>query len=207
MDILDIKKIAQSSQMQAVGIKNKYSVFIPIIKIDGELHILYEVRALSLRNQPGEISFPGGRIEADENFVDAAVRETCEELLLLESDLEVYSKGDFLVNPYSAIIYSVVGEIKKPFNEIIPSKDEVDSLFAVPVKYFLENKPDVYELDLKVTEKNEFPYDLIPNGRNYKFKRGIDQVCFYEFEDKIIWGFTAKMTYEFIKKLKRAKID
>lgn len=207
MDILDIKKIAQSSQMQAVGIKNKYSVFIPIIKIDGELHILYEVRALSLRNQPGEISFPGGRIEDDENFVEAAVRETCEELLLEESDIEVYSKGDFLVNPYSAIIYSVVGEIKKPFNEIVPSKDEVESLFAVPIKYFLENEPDIYELDLKVTEKDKFPYDLIPNGRNYKFKRGIDKVCFYEFEDKIIWGFTAKMTYEFIKKLKRAKID
>lgn len=197
-----IKEIIEKKEMNPIGVKNKYAVFIPFINIDNEAYIIYEKRAMTLRNQPGEISFPGGKIEEGENFVEAAVRETCEELLITEDDIEVYGKGDFLVNPYSAIIYSVIGEIKKPFCEITPSEDEVDSIFAVPLKYFMENNPDVYEMKLNVTENEEFPYELIPNGKKYKFKRETDSVCFYEYEDKVIWGFTAKMTFDLIEKLK-----
>lgn len=202
MKLDKIKEIIEKEEMAPIGVKNKYAVFIPFIKIEEKPYIIYEKRAMTLRNQPGEISFPGGKIEEGENFVQAAIRETCEELLIEEKDIEVYGKGDFLVNPYSAVIYSVVGEIKKPFSEINPSEDEVDSIFAVPLDYFLEQEPDIYEMKLNVTKNDKFPYELIPHGKNYKFKRGTDNVCFYNYEDNIIWGFTAKMTYELIKKIK-----
>ena len=63
--------------------------------------------------------------------------------------------------------------------------------------------PDIYEVDLKVKSSEDFPYDLIPNGKNYKFKRGTDKIHFYRYKDKIIWGFTAKITYTFIQMLKK----
>ncbi len=174
---------------------------IPLIKSKGEIHLLFEKRALTLRNQPGEISFPGGRIEKNESPWDAAIRETCEELLIEEKDLEIYSEGDFLVNPYAAIIYSFIGEIKKDFYEITPSKAEVESIFTVPLKFFMETEPKSYSINLKVNRSDDFPYHLIPNGRDYKFKRGREEVLFYEYKGEIIWGFTAKMTRRFIERI------
>lgn len=202
MNIEEIKNTLKKHNSGPIDIKNKFSVLIPIIEIEKELNILYEVRSKNLRNQPGEISFPGGRIEENETPRKTALRETSEELLIDESDIEILMDGDFLINPYHAIIYSSIGKINVDIEKIRPSKDEVDEIFYVPLKYFMENEPKTYELDLVVKSSDDFPYDLIPNGKDYNFKRGIDKVHFYNYKDKIIWGFTAKMTYELIKKLK-----
>lgn len=200
-DLMKIKAKLQKKSPLPVDVKNRFSVIIPLIKRKGEIHLLFEKRALTLRNQPGEISFPGGRIEKNESPWDAAIRETCEELLIEEKDLEIYSEGDFLVNPYAAIIYSFIGEIKKDFYEITPSKAEVESIFTVPLKFFMETEPKAYSINLKVNRSDDFPYHLIPNGKNYKFKRGREEVLFYQYKGEIIWGFTAKMARRFIERI------
>ena len=196
-----IKAKVQSRKPLPVDVKNRFSVMIPLIKRDGDIHLLFEKRAFTLRNQPGEISFPGGRIEKGESPREAAVRETAEELLISEREIEIYSEGDFVVNPYAAIIYTFVGEIKKDFDKISPSEDEVEKVFTVPLSYFLKTKPKSYKINLRVERNKEFPYHLIPNGVNYKFKRGREEVLFYEYEDEIIWGFTAKMARRFVENL------
>lgn len=196
-----IKAKVQGRKPLPVDVKNRFSVMIPLIKRDGEIHLLFEKRAFTLRNQPGEISFPGGRIEKGESPREAAVRETAEELLISEREIEIYSEGDFVVNPYAAIIYTFVGEIKKDFDKISPSEDEVEKVFTVPLSYFLKTKPKSYKINLRVERNKEFPYHLIPNGVNYKFKRGREEVLFYEYEDEIIWGFTAKMARRFVENL------
>ena len=196
-----IKAKVQGRKPLPVDVKNRFSVMIPLIKRDGEIHLLFEKRAFTLRNQPGEISFPGGRIEKGESSREAAVRETAEELLISEREIEIYSEGDFVVNPYAAIIYTFVGEIKKDFDKISPSEDEVEKVFTVPLSYFLKTKPKSYKINLRVERNKEFPYHLIPNGVNYKFKRGREEVLFYEYEDEIIWGFTAKMARRFVENL------
>lgn len=201
LNLEKIKAKVQAIKPMPVDVKNRYSVMIPLIKRDGEIHLLFEERAFTLRNQPGEISFPGGRIEEGESPMDAALRETSEELLITEDEMEIYSEGDFVVNPYAAIIHTFIGEIKKDFDEIIPSSDEVEKVFTVPLSYFLETKPRSYKIDLKVERNEEFPYHLIPNGVNYKFKRGREEVLFYEYDGHIIWGFTAKMARRFVEKL------
>ena len=196
-----IKAKVQGRKPLPVDVKNRFSVMIPLIKRDEEIHLLFEKRAFTLRNQPGEISFPGGRIEKGESPREAAVRETAEELLISEDEIEIYSEGDFVVNPYAAIIYTFVGEIKRDFDKISPSEDEVERVFTVPLSYFLKTRPKSYKINLRVERNKEFPYHLIPNGVNYKFKRGREEVLFYEYEDEIIWGFTAKMTRRFVENL------
>ncbi|RVU55579.1 NUDIX hydrolase [Anaerosphaera multitolerans] len=203
MGIDEIREKLERNVPKPIDVKNKYSVFIPFIEIDGNYHILYEVRAKTLNTQPGEISFPGGKIEKGENCVKAAVRETSEELLLPENKIEVFSRGDFIVNPYNSVLYSVVGRLNVDYNKIVPSKDEVDTIFTVPLEYLLNTEPKSYTLDLEVKHTKHFPYELIPRGRNYKFRRGRDNVLFYRYDDKIIWGFTATMTYNLIKKIRR----
>lgn len=201
LNLRKIKAKVQGRKPLPVDVKNRFSVMIPLIKRDGEIHLLFEKRAFTLRNQPGEISFPGGRIEKGESPREAAIRETAEELLISEDEIEIYSEGDFVVNPYAAIIYTFVGEIKKDFDKISPSEDEVEKVFTVPLSYFLKTKPKSYKINLRVERNKEFPYHLIPNGVNYKFKRGREEVLFYEYKDEIIWGFTAKMARRFVENL------
>ena len=58
----------------------KYSILLPLVEVENETHILFEVRSLKLRRQPGQICFPGGKIdENDRDQQHCAIRETCEE--------------------------------------------------------------------------------------------------------------------------------
>lgn len=202
LNLEKIKARVQAKKPMPVDVKNRFSVMIPLIKREGEIHLLFEKRAFSLRNQPGEISFPGGRIEKGESPREAAIRETAEELLISEDEIEIYSEGDFVVNPYAAIIHSFIGEVKRDFDKINPSEDEVEKVFTVPLSYFLKTKPRAYKIKLRVERNDEFPYHLIPNGVNYKFRRGKEEVLFYEYGGEIIWGFTAKMARRFVESLR-----
>lgn len=198
-ELFAIKEKFRHKKPRAIDVKNAYSVLIPLIKRDNEVHILFEKRALSLKNQPGEISFPGGGIERGENSRDAAIRETCEELLINKRNLSIIGKGDFLVNPYSSIIYSYVGILNIEFDAISPSKEEVESIFTIPLDFFKINKPKSYKTKINLIREESFPYELIPNGRNYKWKRAEGEMNFYVYKDIVIWGFTAKMLRNFIK--------
>ncbi len=39
----------------------KFAVLLPLVEVNGDVHILFEVRSLKMRRQPGEVCFPGGR--------------------------------------------------------------------------------------------------------------------------------------------------
>ena len=78
--------------------------------------ILFEVRAAGLRHQPGEVCFPGGKIEKGEGAREAAARETCEELCLDRSGIEILGLVMETVNPSMApaFVYLVHGESSGP---------------------------------------------------------------------------------------------
>ena len=93
--------------------KEKVSaVLIPLIKKDGRYHILFEIRSNKLSHQPGEICFPGGKREALETSLQTAIRETCEELLISESDIQVYGPLDYFLSPAGIRIDAYLGELK-----------------------------------------------------------------------------------------------
>jgi len=50
------------------------AVLIPLVQVDEEWHILFEVRSFTMRKQPGDISFPGGRIDSTDPSPMAAVK-------------------------------------------------------------------------------------------------------------------------------------
>jgi 8-oxo-dGTP pyrophosphatase MutT (NUDIX family) len=175
--------------------ERKYAVLIPLIQVDKQWHIIYELRSKELKSQPGEVSFPGGKTEDDESYEDTAIRETMEELLISRDNIQIIGELDYLVSYANFTIHCFLGVISGlSVDKINPNKSEVDHLFTVPVEFFLENEPEKYVLDLQTVENEEFPYYLIPNGRDYNFKRGKHHVLFYKYNDYIIWGFTAKMT-------------
>jgi 8-oxo-dGTP pyrophosphatase MutT (NUDIX family) len=198
MKLERIKEKLKNHQPRPLGITNIYSVLIPLIIVEGKLSLLYETRALSLKKQPGEVSFPGGMVESNESYLETAVRETCEELRISSKDIDIIKKGDYFISPYNFIIHSYIGYIDRDINYIDFSKDEVENLFTIPIKFLKENKPEIHYAEIITSTQDGFPYELIPNGKNYKWKKGKYPIYFYKYKNHIIWGLTARLTKEFI---------
>ena len=194
MDIEYIKNKVYNRIPQPLDVKYKYAVLVPIINNNNRLELIFQMRAKTLNRQPGEVSFPGGQVEENESFKEAAIRETMEELNILEENIEVIGELDYVVSYYNSTVHAFLGIINGvDVDKINPNKEEVDHIFTVPLDFFMKNEPEVYYLDLLIQNSAEFPYNLIPNGEDYKWGRGKHSVHFYHYEDYIIWGYTAKV--------------
>ncbi|MBU3106243.1 NUDIX hydrolase [Clostridium gasigenes] len=178
----------------------KYSILIPLVEKDNKTHILFEVRAKTLRAQPGEICFPGGGIENNESTYDAAIRETCEELGINKNDIEIISPLDLFVSPFNFIINPYVGWLKN-IEDLHINKDEVDHIFLVPVDFLLKYAPLEYINTIGINRCADFPFDLIQDP-NYKFKTSPYPTQFYIYNDYVIWGLTAKILNNFLTTFK-----
>ncbi len=202
MKIENIIEKFKSRIPRPIDVKKEYSVLIPLIKNGDKWEIIYELRSKNI-SQPGEISFPGGRVEKDESFKMAAIRETMEELNIDEKNIEVIGELDYLVSYENIRINCFLGIITGvDLEDINPDKEEVDHIFTVPLEFFLETEADTYYLSVRTVLNEEFPYNLIPNGKDYSWRDGKRSVQFYHYKDYIIWGYTAKMTHQFISIIK-----
>lgn len=204
MDVSHIFERLKDRKPSLLG-ENQYfksSVLLPLIKKDNEVHVLFEVRSMKLRSQPGDICFPGGKIDKEDNTpMHCAIRETKEELGLEESDITSVIPLDYIVADMGRIIYPFVGHIKNP-NKIVPNEDEVGEVFTIPLNYLLKNEPDIYKVHLEVKPADNFPYELIIGGKNYQWRlRSIDEM-FYQYNGKVVWGLTAKILYHFLQLIK-----
>lgn len=178
---------------------SNYAVMVPLIEKEDGIHVLLEVRSLELRRQPGEICFPGGRIDAEDiDEEEAAIRETVEELGISKEHISNVNPLDYMISPFGMIIYPFVGYINKP-NTIVPNPSEVGEIFTVPLSFFINNEPEIYHIEFKAEPEENFPFDLIVGGENYNWRtRGLEEY-FYRYQGKVIWGLTAKILTHFIE--------
>lgn len=181
------------------------SVIIFLAEIDGEINVLFQMRSKKMRSQPGDISFPGGKIEEGEEPREAAIRETYEEIGLNKCDFEIIAPLNILTTHYNLLIHPYLGYIKD-ITKIKISRDEVDHIFFVPLEYFIYNEPLIINSEMVVKRNEDFPYERINGGKNYKFKNGLYKSLFYKYNDYNIWGITAIMLNDFIKDLKDKKV-
>ena len=158
----------------------KSSVLIPILSSQNDVEILFTQRSTKLKHHGGQISFPGGRIEDGETPMEAALRETYEEIGIPKDGVEVYGKiSDLYVEPSNNIIYPFIAELKT--NQLYnPSYDEVEKIIIVPLNYFID-----------------------PNNRK-KQKRIISgtevEMPFWDIGSEApLWGATAMILQEFIE--------
>ncbi len=196
-----IENVFNNRRSDILGRHKKSAVMILLVEENNEVHIVFEVRAKHLRHQPGDICLPGGRIEENEGPKEAAVRETLEELNLEHRDIEYIGEMDYFVSPYGTIIYPFVSKLNK--NSLRPNEEEVDHIFKVPISYFINTKPLLYEMEIGPKLKDDFPYHLVQGGKNYKFSRGTMEQYFYQYENYVIWGFTAMMVKSFADIIKK----
>jgi len=185
------------------GMYRKYAVAVPLIETQEGTEVLFEKRASKLRRQPGEICFPGGRREPGETALENAVRETKEELLLSDDQIDVIAPMDTLLTHYDNRVDAFLIELKnygKTFG-----KDEVEEIFTVPLQYFLDNDPQSHVLEISGEPGEDFPFDDIPDGRNYFWRKTQRNEYFYYYEDRVIWGMTAHIMFHTSKILRSAQ--
>jgi 8-oxo-dGTP pyrophosphatase MutT (NUDIX family) len=146
------------------------AVLIPVID-HAEPTVLLTQRSAHLNDHAGQISFPGGKIEAtDASPLDAALRETWEEVGLTREFIDPIGYLDLYGTSFGFRILPTVARVKPGFKLRI-SAAEVDDAFEVPLAFLMN--PANHQVHSK-----EF--------------RGIER-SFYAmpFGDRYIWGATA----------------
>ncbi|WP_082232142.1 NUDIX hydrolase [Halobacillus massiliensis] len=194
----------KNHQPKVIGQKNlnKYSLLLPLIEKEGELHLLFEVRSLNMRRQPGEICFPGGKVDKEDQAAkDAAVREAKEELGISDLDIQNVYPFDYMVSPFGMMVTTYVGFLNCEENLLKPNPAEVEEVFTVPLSFFKNNEPDIHYVNFEVKPDEGFPFDLIPNGREYEWTTRQAEEYFYHYEGRVIWGLTARVLHAFIENL------
>lgn len=199
------KKLAETAGA-SIGRHRYFSVLVPFVEKDGEIHILYEVRAKDLAADPGEICFPGGHMEPGESPADCAVRETFEEVGIPMEDIRLFGQGKTLHGYANYTLYTYLGEISyEAYCQANPAKEEVDEIFLVPLRRFFETEPEVYSEVVKAQVPEDFPFEKIGISKAYKWRNGQWNIPVYDVDGRIIWGLTGRITADIIETLKASE--
>lgn len=203
-----------SSQKPLLGYDDyeTFSVLLLLIRKDDGLRIVFEKRAENIK-QGGEICLPGGKVSKhDISVQETALRETYEEIGLPEEKIEVLGKLSPFIVPMGFLIETFVGYSNENLDNYKINHDEVEILFTIPLKYFIENNPQTYEIVIDIkpyTEKNGkkeilFPTKELNLPQKYHEKWGgiKNKIYLYHTEFGPLWGITAKIIYEFSKMLR-----
>ncbi|MGI6092419.1 MAG: CoA pyrophosphatase [Veillonellaceae bacterium] len=179
------------------------AVLIPLIVNKGELQILFEVRSKRLNWQPGEICFPGGKIDRmDCSPVDAAVRETVEELGVRKEQIKIIGSLDEIISPIGVRLYPAVGQLRA--DSLSLNKAEVAEVFTVPIKWLLDAKPKEAIMEMGTKPLKDFPFELLPEYPATWRARRTYPVLFYQYNNYVIWGITAYVLNKFVNMIKDA---
>ncbi len=149
------------------------AVLVPLVNRDQGLTVLFTERSLDLPDHPGQISFPGGRIEPEDRDAGvAALREAQEEVGLPHDRVTLLGRLAEYETVTGYRVTPVVGWVEPPF-DVTPDPIEVADVFEVPLSFLLE--PAHQHRHFRMIGDRRRDYYAIPYGERY------------------IWGATAAM--------------
>lgn len=179
------------------------AIVIPLVQVDQEWHILFEVRSFSMRKQPGDISFPGGKIDdTDVSPRAAAIRETVEELGVDVNKIRIIGELSPFIASSSFVIYPFVVTID--YDEVMHSfnKDEVEEVFTIPIDWLINYEPYMHHITFEPIPSSDFPFHKIVNGEEYQWRTRFMEEWFFDYKNYTIWGITARILKHFIEIIK-----
>ena len=157
------------------------AVLVPLVERDAQPTVLLTRRTDHLHDHAGQVSFPGGRIDAgDSGPYAAALRETAEEVGLAGDRIRVVGQLDTYVTRTGFEVTPVIGLVSPPF-DIKLDPFEVAEVFEVPLSFFLT------------------PGSRQTHSREYQGR--IRHFYVYPYENHYIWGATAGMLSNLVELL------
>lgn len=149
------------------------AVLVPLVERPQGWTVLLTQRTAHLSHHAGQISFPGGRLEAgDEDALAAALRETEEEIGLAAKAVDLLGWLDDYITGTGFRVTPVVGLIQPPFT-LKADPFEVAEIFEVPLDFILD--PANHERRTMVVSGRERLHYVLP------------------YRERFIWGATAGM--------------
>jgi len=150
------------------------AVLVPLVMREGGLTVLLTKRTDHLRDHAGQVSFPGGRVEAhDESPIATALRETLEETGLSSEHVDILGHLPRYFTGTGFAITPVTGLVRPHFNLTLDTF-EVAQVFEVPLSHLTDHR------NYRLHEAT------LPDGQ-------IRRYYSIAWDDYFIWGATAAM--------------
>lgn len=135
-------------------------------------------RAAHLSSHAGEVAFPGGKFDAEDiTLAYTALRETHEEIGIPPGSVELVGVMPARDSRFGVSVVPFVGFVAADAT-LVPNEAELESVFEVPLQFFLETSPQLAH-QVKYRDQEY----LMP--------------CFH-WQGQIIWGLTARFIVEFV---------
>jgi len=162
------------------------AVLVPILKQDHKWHVLFTRRTSSLPEHSGQVAFPGGRAEPDDDSPEVtALREAHEEIDLSPSDVKILGRLREIRTISNYCVTPVVGRIPWPY-EFQLAREEVSRVFTIPLEWLA---------DLK---NHEIKFRELPSPHS-----PVPVIYFNRFDGELLWGISAEITLNFLESLQQ----
>lgn len=156
-------------------------VLLPIIERDSGLQLILTKRSSTIKHHPGQIAFPGGRVDpSDASHIEAALREADEEIGLAPKNVDVLGELPTHETVSNYIMHPVVGWITQDFTPRLEAA-EVSEMFEVPLMHVLDMSN--YTVQSRIWRGHVRKFYTVPYGPYY------------------IWGATARVLRSFAQKV------
>lgn len=203
MDVEKIRQVLSCRTPDLMDATGHYGVLVPLVERDGELYLLYEVRALTMKRQPGEVCFPGGRMEAGETPEECALRESWEELGIPPEKVRILGRLDFIAHRTHFLMQPILAQVDgEVMDHLKLNLGEVKEIFLVPLSHLMTTRPIEYEYTLQPKAGADFPYEVLRIPKNYAWQIGWENIQAYPWNGHTIWGMTGRITRHLVELLK-----
>ncbi len=179
--------LASSDGVELGGARLVPAAVLVSLVLGAEPGVLLTKRTAHLAKHPGQVSFPGGRIDAgDASPEHAALREAAEEVGLSPGDVELLGRLDDYVTGTGYVVTPVLGLLPDGAElhdlRLVPSPEEVAHVFALPLSVLLD--------------------PAAPERRRAHFRGAWREFWVWPHPDHYIWGATAAMLVHLAHRLR-----